>query len=64
MTEELPDIDLEEPAKFKERNFRERLEFQDMYVEWLKRTGNVKWSAAQKSLINRKSGSKSDDGDG
>ncbi len=33
MTEELPDIDLEELAKFKERNFRERLEFQDMYVE-------------------------------
>ena len=47
----LPEIDLKELDKFKEKNFRERLEFQDMYIEWLKKTGNVKWSSAQKSLI-------------
>ncbi|MGI0019148.1 MAG: hypothetical protein ACREAY_01610 [Nitrososphaera sp.] len=55
MKKKLPEIDLKELDKFKEKNFRERLEFQDMYVEWLKKTGNVKWSSAQKSIMNRKS---------
>lgn len=50
----LPDIDLEELARFKEKNFRQRLEFQDMYVEWLKKTGNVRWSSAQKSVVDKK----------
>jgi hypothetical protein len=45
VTKELPEIDLDELARFKEKNFRQRLEFQDMYVEWLKKTGNVKWSS-------------------
>ena len=52
MKKKLHEIDLKELDKFKEKNFRERLEFQDMYVEWLKKTGNVKWSSEQKSLIN------------
>lgn len=51
MKKKLPEIDLKELDKFKEKNFRERLEFQDMYIEWLKKTGNVKWSSEQKSLI-------------
>jgi hypothetical protein len=48
----LPEIDLKELDRFKEKNFRERLEFQDMYIEWLKKTGNARWSTEQKSLIN------------
>jgi len=51
----LPKIDLRELDKFKEQNFKERLAFQDWYVNWMKTTGNVKWSEAQKSIINRKS---------
>jgi hypothetical protein len=51
----LPEINLKELEKAKEENFRERLEFQERYVEWLKKTGNVKWSSAQKSIINKKS---------
>lgn len=34
-----PEIDLEELKRMKEENFRQRLEFIDMYVEWLKRKG-------------------------
>ncbi|HEX7032610.1 MAG TPA: hypothetical protein VF172_06390 [Nitrososphaera sp.] len=52
----LPEIDLNELEKIKEANFRERLEFQDRYVQWMKKTSNVKWSSAQKSIIDRKSG--------
>ncbi|MEW6603743.1 MAG: hypothetical protein AB1351_03520 [Thermoproteota archaeon] len=51
----LPEIDLKELEKIKEDNFRERLEFQDKYVQWMKKTGNVKWSSAQKSIVNKKS---------
>ena len=50
----LPDIDLEEMEKFKEQNFRERLEFIDKYVEWIKRQPNKKWSSTQNKLISRK----------
>jgi hypothetical protein len=31
------------------------LEFQDRYVQWMKKTSNIKWSSEQKSIINRKS---------
>lgn len=48
----LPEIDLEELKKFKEQNFKERLEFIDWYAEWVKKSSNVKWSSAQKSIIN------------
>ena len=53
----LPEIDLKELEKIKQQNFRERLEFQDRYVRWLKATGNIKWSSAQSAIINRKSAS-------
>ena len=37
-----PNIDLEELRKMKEENFRQRLEFIDMYADWLKKNA-VKW---------------------
>ena len=46
-----PHIDLKELEKIKEENFRERLEFIDKYVEWLKKTPNKKWSSQQKKII-------------
>jgi hypothetical protein len=51
----LPEINLQELEKIKKKNFRERLEFQDRYVKWMKMANNVEWSAAQKAIINRKS---------
>lgn len=51
----LPEIDLKELERIKKANFKERLEFQDWYVRWLKMSSNAKWSAAQKALIDRKS---------
>jgi len=48
---EVPDIDLEQLKKFKEKNFKERLEFIDMYVEWMKKTPNKVWSAQQKKVV-------------
>ena len=51
----LPEINLKELAKAKEENFRERLKFQDLYIEWLKKTDNIKWSSEQRSIINKKS---------
>jgi len=35
-----PKINLKELEKFKKDNFRERLEFIDKYVEWLKKKSN------------------------
>jgi len=46
-----PNINLKELDKFKKDNFRERLEFIDKYVDWLKKTQNKKWSSEQKNLI-------------
>jgi len=45
-----PNIDLEQLKKFKEKNFKERLEFIDKYTDWLKKTPNKKWSSEQKTL--------------
>lgn len=47
----LPNIDLEELKKFKEKNFKDRLEFIDKYSEWVKKNSNKKWSSQQKNLI-------------
>lgn len=49
----LPKINLEEIEKAKEENFRERLEFIDRHVDWMKNTNNITWSSAQKSIVNR-----------
>ena len=51
---ETPNINLEELKKLKEENFRERLEFIDLYVEWLKKAPNKKWSEQHKILVNSK----------
>jgi hypothetical protein len=37
----------------KKRNFQERLKFIDLYVAWLKKTSNKKWSKQQKDLIDK-----------
>ncbi len=44
-------VDLEALKKEKEENFKERLEFIDMYVEWLKKTPNKIWSKQHKDFI-------------
>lgn len=46
----LPKINLEELKKLKEENRKERLEFIDKYVEWLKKTSNKEWSSQIKSF--------------
>jgi len=51
MEKKLPRVDLKEFEKFNEDNFKERLEFIDKYVKWLKKTPNKKWSKQQKELI-------------
>jgi len=45
-----PEIDLEQLKRFKEKNFKERLEFIDKYTDWLKKTPNKKWSSSQNKL--------------
>ena len=45
-----PEVDIDELRRLKEANFRDRLEFIDRYVEWLKKTPNKKWSSDQKNL--------------
>jgi hypothetical protein len=50
----LPEINLKELEKIKRENFRERLEFQDKYVRWMKMKNNATWSSAQKALIDKK----------
>jgi hypothetical protein len=46
-----PRINLKELKKLKEENFRERLEFIDKYVEWMKRSSNKTRSPQQKDLL-------------
>jgi len=47
----MPRINLKELEKLKEENFRERLEFIEKYVEWMKKSSNKTWSSQQKDLI-------------
>ncbi|HLD02999.1 MAG TPA: hypothetical protein VJC07_04835 [Candidatus Nanoarchaeia archaeon] len=49
----LPRIDLKELEKMKEKNFKERLEFIDLYVDWVKKTPNSQWSLQQKKIIDK-----------
>ena len=44
--------DLKELEEEKERNRQQRMEFVDMYAEWLKKTPNKEWSRQQNKLIN------------
>ena len=45
-------VDIEELKKEKETNFKERLDFIDRYVEWIKATPNKVWSKQHKDFIN------------
>ncbi len=47
-----PKIDLEELKKFKEQNFKERMEFISKYADWIKENSNKKWISEQKNIIN------------
>tara|TARA_Y100000310_G_C20365144_1_gene660814 strand:- start:507 stop:659 length:153 start_codon:yes stop_codon:yes gene_type:complete len=47
----LPEVDLGEIEKFKEKNFKDRLDFIDKYVSWLKKKPNKEWSSQQKKLV-------------
>ncbi|MBU0757330.1 MAG: hypothetical protein KKF44_04640 [Nanoarchaeota archaeon] len=47
----IPDIDLNELKKAKDKNFEDRLKFIDMYTDWLKKTPNKVWSRQQKEII-------------
>jgi len=49
-----PNIDLEELRAQKDENFRDRLKFIDLYVDWLKKTPNKKWSRQQKTIIDQR----------
>jgi len=44
-------VDLEELKKFKEKNIRERLEFIDFWVEYIKTHSDKKWSKQQNIVI-------------
>ena len=46
-----PRINLKELQKLKEENFKERLEFIEKYVEWMKKNSNKTWSSQQKDLL-------------
>lgn len=48
-----PKIDLAQLKKQREENFRERLEFIEWYVAWLRRAPNMKWSSHQKKIVDR-----------
>jgi len=47
----VPDINLEELKKFKEKNFQERLDFIRKYAQWVKKSSNKTWSSQQKKLV-------------
>ena len=47
----VPDIDLEKLKKFKEENFKERLDFVKKYAELVKKTPNKEWSSQQRKII-------------
>ncbi|MEK6914582.1 MAG: hypothetical protein AABW83_02920 [Nanoarchaeota archaeon] len=48
---DLPEINLKELEKLKEENFKERLEFIEKYVLWIKKNKNNEWSESQKLII-------------
>lgn len=46
-------IDLKELEEDKRKNFEERLKFIDMWVDYIKKHPDKKWSAEQKVLIDK-----------
>jgi len=49
----LPKINIKQIKKEIKENEKERLEFIDKYVEWLKKTPNKKWSKIHAKFLNR-----------
>jgi len=49
-------VDLEELKKFKEKNKKERLEFTDFWVDYIKTHSDKEWSEQQKDLIDSQVG--------
>jgi len=49
----IPKIDLKELQREKKRNEKERLEFIDLYVKWLKKTPNKKWSKIHAQFLSK-----------
>jgi len=47
----LPEINLEELKRFKEKNFQDRLKFIEWYANQMKKKSNKEWSTEQKELI-------------
>lgn len=47
----LPKIDPKELEEMKRNNFKDNLDFIDLYAEWVKKTPNKRWSHEQKILI-------------
>lgn len=50
-TSDIKDIDLKKLKEWKEKNFKDRMEFIERYCEWLKKTPNKVWSKQQKDII-------------
>ncbi len=44
-------VNLEELEKFKVQNLKERLEFIDLWAEYIKTHSDKKWSKQQKTII-------------
>jgi hypothetical protein len=47
----LTKADLRELKEEKERNRKTRMEFIDLYVDWLKKNPNTKWSKQQNVVV-------------
>ena len=50
---ELPKIDLKELEEEMKRNRKQRMEFIDLYAEWLKKTPNKVWSSQHKKFLDK-----------
>jgi len=48
-----PKIDIKQLKKEIKQNQKERLEFIDRYVEWLKKTPNKKWSKIHAKFLEK-----------
>ena len=49
-------VDLEELKEWKKQNAKERLEFIDFWVDYMKKHPDKKWSEQQKNLIDSQIG--------
>ena len=47
-----PEVDIDKLKEFKEKNFRERIKFIEMYAEWMKNHPDKVWSRQHNKFIN------------